>query len=160
MMSTTIADTPQTNIQSRLGWAYSLYACVFAFLFSVLIFSPLSGVPFAAIAAISALVCVRIASWLASYFGRSGYGLVACIISTVIFPLVPPIVVMTGGAYELLIESGTSQALFEYTNLSAIYYLVGIIYTAPATFSATAIFQLALLLMRKLRWLSFEQKWI
>lgn len=159
-MTLTLPEDRPDISQSMLAWAYSIYAGVFAFLFSIFIFSPLSGARFAAMSAVSAFICVRIASWLASYFGRSGYGLVACIIATVVFPLVPPIVVMTGGAYEFLIESGTGQGLLEYTNLSAIYYLAGVIYTAPATFSATAIFQLALFLVRKLRWLNFEQKWI
>jgi hypothetical protein len=159
-MSTTIAGTPPPNIQSKLGWAYSFYASVFAFLFSILIFSPLSGVPFAAIAAISALIMVRIASWLASYFGRSGYGLVACIFATILFPLVPPIVVISGGLHEQLTTAATSSEFFEFVQLSAIYYLAGIIYAAPATFAGTATFQLALVIVRKLRWLTFDQLWI
>ena len=158
-MSTTITDTLPSNIQSQLGWAYSLFAGVFAFLFSILIFSPVSGVQFAAIAGVSAIICVRIASWLASYFGRSGYGLVACIISTILFPLVPPIVVMSGGIYERLTGSPTLD-FSDYAGLSVIYYLAGIIYASPATFAGTAIFQLALVAVRKIRWLSFQQRWL
>jgi hypothetical protein len=159
-MSTTTADIAPSNIQTKLGWIYSLYACVFAFFFSILIFSPVSGAAFAAMAAVSAFVCVRIASWLSSYFGRSGYGLVACVIATILFPLVPPIVVMSGGINELLSGSPTSIKLSDYARLSAVYYFVGIVYAAPATFSATAIFQLALAAARNRHWLSFEQKWI
>jgi hypothetical protein len=159
-MSTTIADTPPSNIQSKLGWVYSLYAGVFAFLFSILIFSPLSGVPFAAMAAVGAFVSVRIASWFASYFGRSGYGLVACIFATALFPLVPSIVVMFNGVLEFFTDSLTAAEFGGYTKLSGIYYVLGIIYAAPATFSGTAIFQAALFVVRKLRWLAFEQRWL
>ena len=159
-MSTTIADTPPSGMQSKLGWAFSLYAGVFAFLYSILIISPLSELPFAAIAAVSALIMVRIASWLASYFGRSGYGLVACIFATILFPLVPPIVVMSGGLHEQLTTTATSSEFFEFVQLSAVYYFIGIIYAAPATFAGTATFQLALVIVRKLRWLTFDQLWI
>ena len=159
-MSTTIADATPTGIQPKLGWAFSLYAGVFAFLYSILIFSPLSGLPFAAIAAVSAFVCVRIASWLASYFGRSGYGLVACVITALLFPLVPPLVVMSGGLHERLTDPSISSTFSEFSRLSAIFYLVGIMYAAPAVLAGTATFQLALLVARKLHWLSFEQKWI
>ena len=159
-MSTTITDITPSNIQSKLGWAYSIFAGVFAFLFSIFIFSPLSGVPFAAMAAVGAFISVRIASWIASYFGRSGYGLVACIFATILFPLVPPVVVMSNGIYELLTGSPGSVGFSGYAGLSVIYYFVGIIYAAPATFAGTAIFQLALVALRKIHWLSFEQLWI
>ena len=156
-MSSVLAATPSTITQSKLGWVFSLYAGVIAFLFSILIFSPLSGIPFALITAGSALVCTRIASWVASYFGWSGYGLIACILTTILFPLVPPIVVMTAGLSEYFSIPGSFS---EYTNLSATYYMAGIIYTAPATFAGTAIFQAALSCARKLDWLSLEQRWI
>jgi hypothetical protein len=159
-MSTTIADTPPTTIQSKLGWAFSLYAGVFAFLYSILIFSPLSGLPFAAISAVSAFICVRIASWLASYFGRSGYGLVACVITAFLFPLVPPLVVMSGALHERLTEPSISSTFVEFGELSAAYYLIGFIYAAPAVLAGTATFQLALVIVRKLRWLTFDQLWI
>jgi hypothetical protein len=143
-----------------LEWAYSLYAGIFAFLFSVFIFSPVSGVRFAAIAAVSAFVCVRIASWIASRFGRSGYGLIACVIAIIAFPLVPPLFVIFGAVEEHLTDFSNGITIFEYAKLCVIYYLLGIIYTAPAAFVATLIFDLALAVARKLRWLSFEQRWL
>ena len=159
-MSTTIADAPQANIQSRLGWAYSLYAGIFAFLFSILIFSPVSGAPFAAIAAISAFICARIAGWLASYFGRSGYGLVACVITAFLFPMVPPLFVIFGVVEEQLSELSSSITILEYAKLCVIYYLLGIIYAAPAAFVATLIFNLALAAVRRMQWLAVQQRWI
>jgi hypothetical protein len=156
-MSSVPVATPSANIQLKLDWIFSVYAGVFAFLFSILIFSPLSGIPFALIAAGSALVCTRIASWIASSFGWSGYGLIACILTTILFPLVPPIVVMAAGLSEYFSEPGTFS---EYSVLSATYYLLGIIYTAPAALAGTAIFHAALLCARKLHWLSLEQRWL
>jgi hypothetical protein len=149
-----------TDHQSALAWAYSLYAGVFAFLFSILIFSPVSGVRFAAIAAVSALVCVRIASWLASYFGRSGYGLIACVITAFLFPMVPPLFVIFGVVEERLTELSSNITILEYAKLCVIYYLLGIIYAAPAAFVATLIYNLALVAVRKMQWLAVQQRWI
>ena len=84
-------DTPDTHYQTVLAWAYSAYGSVFAFLFSLYYFSPVSGVAFALMAGAAAFVCARIAGWIAGYFGRSGYGLIACLLVAILFPSVPPL---------------------------------------------------------------------
>jgi len=149
-----------TDHQSALAWAYSLYAGVFAFLFSILIFSPLSGVPFAAIAGVSAVICARIAGWIASYFSRSGYGLVACVITAFLFPMAPPLFVIFGVVEERLTEPSSSITILEYAKLCVIYYLLGIIYAAPAAFVATLSYNLALAAVRRMQWLAVQQRWI
>ena len=149
-----------TDHQSALAWAYSLYAGVFAFLFSILIFSPLSGVPFAAIAGVSAVICARIAGWIAYYFSRSGYGLVACVITAFLFPMVPPLFVIFGVVEERLTEPSSSITILEYAKLCVIYYLLGIIYAAPAAFVATLSYNLALAAVRRMQWLAVQQRWI
>jgi hypothetical protein len=149
-----------TDHQSALAWTYSLYAGVFAFLFSILIFSPLSGVPFAAIAGVSAVICARIAGWIASYFSRSGYGLVACVITAFLFPMVPPLFVIFGVVEERLIEPSSSITILEYAKLCVIYYLLGIIYAAPAAFVAILSYNLALAAVRRMQWLAVQQRWI
>lgn len=157
-------DVPMNDLavdrQPLLAWVYSLFAGIFAFLFSILIFSPLSGVPFAAIAAVSAFVCARVASWIAVRYGRSGYGLVTCIITMFLFPLVPPLVVITGAVEEKFTEFSSSVTIFEYAKICVIYYLFGLIYAAPAALAGTLVYNLALAAIRKMQWLSVRQRWI
>jgi len=154
-------NSQTTDYQSRLAWAYSLYAGAFAFVFSIAYFSPLSGVQFAALAGLSALVCARIAAWIAGYFGRSGYGLVACAITAILFPLVPPAVTVFYFVLDYF-QSGilTGTTIKEYAVLFSLYYIIGIQYAAPAALAATLIFHLALVAIRKQQWLTFQHRWI
>ena len=61
-MSSSSIVVPTPGIQAKLGWVFSLYAGVFAFLFSLFIFSPGSGTGFALLAGASALVTARLAN--------------------------------------------------------------------------------------------------
>ena len=150
-------ESQDSQGQSALAWTYSFFAGVFAFAFSLYFFSPASGPQFAALAAVCAFICARIAGWLASYSGNSGYGLVTCIITSFIFPLVPPLVAVT---YMVRSETLTDATIAEYVVTFVLYYIFGIQYAAPAAFAATLIYNVALAVVRRTRWLAVQQRWL
>ncbi len=149
-----------SDYQSRLAWAYSLYAGIFAFLFSLFIFSPLSGAGFAAIAGVSALICARLAGWIAAYFGRSTYGLVACAITAILFSMVPLLFTLYYSGMDYFPTAAPASEIMDFSVLLSLYFIFGIIYAAPAALIATFAFQLILLIARKQQWLVFQQRWL
>src|SRR5262249_3818618 len=76
--------------QSRLAWYYSFLVGLFGFAVSLFVYFSLLGIPMAALAGASALLGARVGGWLASLDGRSRYGLVACLFTILISPLMPP----------------------------------------------------------------------
>jgi hypothetical protein len=153
-MSSSSIVVPTPGFQAKLGWIFSIYAGVFAFLFSLFWFSPASGVQFALFAAVSALVTARLAAWIANYFGRSRYGLIACLITAVLFSMVPLAFIIANTGEEFFVSP------FEYMSLLRLYFAIGIFYAAPAALAATLVFHLALVVVRRRQWFVFEQRWL
>lgn len=152
-----------TDYQSRLAWACSAYAGLFAFAYSIAVFSPESGLPFAALAGVTAFLCAQIAGKTAGYFGRSRYGFIACAITVVLFSLVPSAAIifyLTVDYLQTGIET-PETTIRDYTKLIVLYFAIGLRYfAAPAALVATLIFHLALFVIRKQQWLAFQQRWI
>jgi len=158
-MNASAIVVPIPGIQAKLGWVYSLYAGIFAFLFSLFFFSSGSGAGFALLAGASALVAARLAAWIAGYFGRSRYGLIACAITAILFSLTPLGFLIVFSSSDLF---GTEPiaTLAEFLKLMVLFFVIGIAYAAPAALAATLVFHLALVIVRKQRWLAFEQQWL
>src|SRR5262245_13414433 len=83
----TIPEALRTISPSKLAWIYSLVMGICAFASTIIFFLHASTLISFVLSPLSAVLCARIAGWIAGLDDRSHYGFLACFIFILISPL-------------------------------------------------------------------------
>jgi hypothetical protein len=149
------SESTDGRSQSMLAWIYSFILGVCAFGFSFHLAPLLFGLPSVVISFAGAIICARIAGWMATLDGRSNYGVLAGFIFVLILPLW--LTLMTD---LFALAKGARVTIAAYMSLFIPLYVVTLMKAAPVAVVVTLVFNLALAVARMMRWVNVQQRWI